>query len=148
ADEFGVSSHVRFRGLVDEETLRAAYRNCDIFVLPSAGEGFGIVFLEAMHYAKPIIAANCGATPEVVNEGGNGLLIDYANFKQLTEAIVSLSLDPERRERMGLEGRERLQEKFGFATFKRKLSEIVLSELPATISQTDEPQIARSAGSF
>lgn len=148
ADELGVSKHVEFRGSLDEWSLRSAYWDSDIFVLPSAGEGFGIVFLEAMHYAKPVIAANSGATSEVVKDGETGLLIEYGNVEQLTEVIVALSLDPERRKKMGRAGNEWLQQKFAFGSFKRKLDEIILGELAARTTRPEERQIARSANSF
>src|SRR6185312_10680667 len=51
----GVAEHVHFLGSLAATTLRDYYRACDVFVMPSAGEGFGIVFLEAMRYAKATI---------------------------------------------------------------------------------------------
>jgi glycosyltransferase involved in cell wall biosynthesis len=124
------------------------YQACDLFVLPSAGEGFGIVFLEAMHYGKPIIAASSGATSEVVKDGESGLLVEYGNVEQLTEAIVALSLDTGLRARMGRTGSERLHQLFSFDSFKCRLREIVLGELSSRSAQLDERQIARGANSF
>jgi phosphatidylinositol alpha-1,6-mannosyltransferase len=131
AREMGVSDRVNFLGSVDDATLRAAYEACDIFVLPSAGEGFGIVFLEAMHFRKPVIAANSGAAPEVVKDNQTGLLVEYGNAEQLASAIIRLCQNEDLRKQLGAAGYQRLQENFTFDQFKAKLREIVLLELPS-----------------
>jgi glycosyltransferase involved in cell wall biosynthesis len=128
--ELGVAERVHFLGSVDDETLRRCYQDCDLFVLPSAGEGFGIVFLEAMSYAKAVIAANSGAAPEVVKDRETGLLVEYGNVGQLAEAITSLCLNSGLRKRFGEAGHERLESEFTFAQFKEKLGEIVMREMP------------------
>ena len=129
AADLGVADRVHFLGSVDEATLRQYYRAADVFILPSDGEGFGIVYLEAMHYAKPVIAADSRAVPEVVKHNDTGLLVEYGNRGQLAEAITSLCLDRSLRERMGEAGRRRLREKFSFESFKQKLHELILQEL-------------------
>jgi phosphatidylinositol alpha-1,6-mannosyltransferase len=147
AADLGVADRVQFLGSVDERALRATYESCDAFVLPSAGEGFGIVFLEAMHYRKPIIAANSGAAPEVVKDGETGMLVEYGNVEQLTAAIIALGTNPRERERMGSAGYDRLQKNFTFDHFKRRLHEIILAELPKKAFEPGEPQVARRARS-
>ncbi len=131
AHRAGVSSRVHFAGSVDQSTLQAYYRACDLFVMPSAGEGFGIVFLEAMHYGKAIIAASSGAAPEVVRHDESGLLVEYGNVPQLAEAIVRLCRESELRLKLGREGFARLQERFCFARFRERLNTILLRELAA-----------------
>ena len=147
AADLGVADRVQFLGSVNERALRAAYESCDVFVLPSAGEGFGIVFLEAMHYRKPIIAANSGATPEVVKDGETGMLVETGNAEQLAAAMIALGTNQPERERMGAAGYTRLQENFTFDHFKRRLHEIVLAELPKKAFDHGERQIARRASS-
>lgn len=129
ADKLGVADRVEFTGFVSDETLRAYYRDSDVFIMPSAAEGFGFVFLEAMYHAKPVIAANSGATPEVVRDGETGLLVDYGNVEQLASAITSLCVDSDLRKRLGVAGQVRLQTNFGFDQFKERFSEIILREL-------------------
>jgi phosphatidyl-myo-inositol dimannoside synthase len=135
AHEKGVGDHVEFLGSVDAETLRKHYRSCDLFVMPSAGEGFGIVYLEAMHYRKPVIGANSCAVPEVVRDGETGLLVEYGNSDQLATAITSLCLNSDLSARLGEAGYQRLRQNFSFDHFKRKLQEIVLNKLPVEILQ-------------
>jgi phosphatidylinositol alpha-1,6-mannosyltransferase len=141
AEKLGVAERVHFSGVLGDEALRACYRNCDVFVMPSAGEGFGFVFLEAMKYGKPIVAANSGGAPEVVQDGVTGKLVEYGDKEQLAQALIDLCLDPNLRQRLGQAGHQRLQEKFTFSHFQQKLTEILIRELPRRaykLAHTDE----------
>lgn len=120
AAQLELTSRVTFHGQLDDPTLQAAYAQCDLFALPSAGEGFGIVFLEAMRYAKPCIGARAGGIPEVVAEGKTGLLVDAGDAPALAAALHQLWYDPAQREQLGQAGRERLQNKFSPERFKRQ----------------------------
>lgn len=142
AADLGVSDHVRFRGATDDATLRQCYRECDVFVLPSDGEGFGIVYLEAMAYAKPVIAANSRAVPEVVKHGETGLLVEYGNAEQLANSIVTLCLDQPRKKEMGAAGLLRLQEHFTFEQFKERLGELLAGKV-ANSAMVNAPLIAQ-----
>lgn len=130
AEHLGVAGHVHFVGSVDDATLRGHYQTCDVFVMPSAKEGFGFVFLEAMQYRKPVVAADCGGSPEVVKNGVTGLLVRYKDIPQLAEALTMLCLDPALRNRLGQAGYERLQEHYTFPRFKQTLTDIIRKELP------------------
>jgi phosphatidylinositol alpha-1,6-mannosyltransferase len=127
----GVADRVHFLGFVDEATLRDNYRNCDLFVMPSAGEGFGFVFLEAMQYGKAVVAANSGGAPEVVEDNVTGSLIEYGNTEQLARVLTSLCLNREERERLSEAGQRRLRERFTFPGFKAILTDIITREMSA-----------------
>ncbi len=142
ARELGVGERVHFLGFVAEADLRVRYRNCDLFVLPSAGEGFGFVFLEAMKYGKAVVAANSGGAPEVVQDGITGSLVQYGDKEQLAETLIDLCLDQNKRLRLGQAGYQRLQEKFTFSHFKQKLTEILMKELAPKLPRFNRsPQI-------
>ncbi|MGH9967616.1 MAG: glycosyltransferase family 4 protein [Pyrinomonadaceae bacterium] len=146
AQELGVSERVHFLGFVDDETLQSCYRECHLFVMPSAGEGFGFVFLEAMKHGKAIVAANSGGAPEVIQDGLTGCLVEYGNKEELTQKLIDLCLDPAKRDRFGLAGYRRLQENFTFARFKEKLTEILLRELPSeTLALGSSSRVRSSA---
>jgi len=83
----GVTGTVEFTGAVDDEHLRKAYRDCALFALPSSGEGFGIVFLEAMAHGKPCLGARAGAVPEII-DGTSGMLVDPGDIRQIAMQLV------------------------------------------------------------
>ena len=138
AREVGVSERVHFLGTVDEGTLRHCYKSCDIFVMPSAQEGFGFVYLEAMQFSKVVVAARSGGAPEVVEDQVTGRLVEYGNEDELAQALIELCLDPEKRSRLGSAGYQRLQERFTFAHFEQKLTEILSKELTLRMTSTEQ----------
>jgi glycosyltransferase involved in cell wall biosynthesis len=87
ARERGVADAVEFAGFVDDKKLREAYRDCTLFALPSFGEGFGLVFLEAMARGKPCLGARAGAVPEIIDQT-SGVLVGYGNVPEITTQMV------------------------------------------------------------
>jgi len=144
AQKLGVAERVSFMGFLEDSALQACYRDADLFVMPSTGEGFGFVFLEAMQHGKPIVAANCAAVPEVVANGVSGVLVERDNLAQLADAIVRLCRDRALSARMGAAGRERLQQHFTFERFKRRLHEII-SEQTLAIAQRHTSRMAEGS---
>ena len=133
--KLGVAERVHFVGFLSDDALQARYQECDLFVMPSAGEGFGFVFLEAMHYRKAIIAANSGGAPEVVEDGVTGRLVEYSDKQGLADALIDLCLKPDLRASMGKAGHQRLQDNFTFPYFREKLSSILWQEMPASVTR-------------
>jgi phosphatidylinositol alpha-1,6-mannosyltransferase len=123
AHELGVADHVRFVRGPSQEELFACYAHCDVFALPSAGEGFGLVFLEAMAHGKPVIGGAQGGIPDVVEDGATGLLVPPGEVQALRRAVESLLLNRERGREMGARGRERVQTMFTFAQFQCRLKQ-------------------------
>ena len=85
---------------------------CDIFVLPSGQESFGIAFLEAWACGKPVVGARVGAIPSVIDEGHDGLLVAYQDAGDLAQAILELLANPQRRAQMGEAGRRKVLENY------------------------------------
>jgi glycosyltransferase involved in cell wall biosynthesis len=81
-----------------------AVAGCDIFAMLSSHEAFGLVFLEAWACRKPVIAANIGALPSVVNEGVDGVLARYDDPASTAQAIIDLWHNTPLRQRMGMAG--------------------------------------------
>src|SRR5436309_3307672 len=81
--------------------LAKRYRQCSVFVLPSGQEGFGIVFLEAMRFAKPCVGGSPGGTPEIVEDGTTGFIVPFGNEHSLEAALERLLSDADLRRRMG-----------------------------------------------
>ncbi len=128
AEAEGVREQVRFRGRVSDAELREAYRTCDLFVLPSGGEGFGIAYLEAMAYGKPVIAADAAAAPFVVRPGESGYLVPFGDVEALTDRLGSLLGNPAEAVSMGATGRCFLEKSFTFERFVARCGEILSAE--------------------
>jgi glycosyltransferase involved in cell wall biosynthesis len=125
AHDLGIEKHVRFRGALTAGQLKACYERCDVFILPSLGEGFGIVFLEAMMCGKPCIGADAGAIPEVIENGRTGLLVEPDNAEAIAVSLVRLLKDDKLRLSMGQTGRERFMSEYAFHRFQERLEKIV-----------------------
>jgi glycosyltransferase involved in cell wall biosynthesis len=100
------------RGLVTEETRLAALNACDCLVMPSTGEAFGIVFLEAWAVGKPVIGARIEAVSSVVADGRDGCLVQPGSVNQLAECIVSLMENPALCREMGERGRKKVIDRY------------------------------------
>jgi glycogen synthase len=98
---------VIFAGEVSDEKLEAYLAQCDIFVAPSRYESFGLVFLEAMMFGKPVVGCRAGGMKEVIEEGVTGLLAEPGDAQTLSAALNVLLADPDKREAFGKAGRER-----------------------------------------
>jgi glycosyltransferase involved in cell wall biosynthesis len=127
AAEVGVSDRVSFLGTVDNSVLGQLYQRCTLFAMPSAQEGFGIVFLEAMAFAKPVIAARAGGAPEVVEDGGTGILVEYGDVSGLSAALSRLLANPELCRAYGQAGYERLHANFTLGKFVDRLRYVLAS---------------------
>jgi len=111
---------VRFTGFVPYGDLKALYSACDVFVLPSLEEGFGVVLTEALASGKPLIGTKVGGIPAQIKDGWNGFLVEPGNEKQLAEKIRYLIDNPEERERMGRNSRKLAEEKFSWTVIADK----------------------------
>jgi glycosyltransferase involved in cell wall biosynthesis len=110
AAELGIQSSVHFLGHVSP--IQAAIERSAVVVVPSMGEGFGMVALEAMERARPVIAANIGGLSELVRDGETGVLVPAGEAEPLTEAIVRVAGDLALARAMGEEGRRRALSRF------------------------------------
>jgi len=81
----GVADVVEFTGRVSDDALQQHLASCELFALPSRGEGFGLVYLEALAHGKPCIAADAGGAPEVI-DAASGALVPYGNVPALARA--------------------------------------------------------------
>jgi phosphatidyl-myo-inositol dimannoside synthase len=143
AERLGVADSVTFTGALTDEALQECYRRCSLFVMPSEGEGFGIVFLEAMAYEKAVIGGAHAGTPSVVAHGETGLLVERSDIRGLAAAIVRILGDEQLRRRLGSAGKQRLLDRFVFAKFAENLDTLLTSCLAA---QEGAPLQRQAAG--
>ena len=86
--ERGVSDKIHFIGQVSDDELPDVYRMADVFVMPSTGEGFGIVFIEAMACGIPVVAGNKDGSVDCLEGNRLGHLTDPYNKKELLETVI------------------------------------------------------------
>lgn len=104
--------NVKFGGYVNDDELKNYYKNCDIFVAPSLYESFGLIYLEAMAWGKPVIGCDVGGIPEIVEDGNTGILIQSDDEKALSDALIKLSTNDDLRIQLGNNGRKKLSDEF------------------------------------
>jgi glycosyltransferase involved in cell wall biosynthesis len=125
AEETGVRRHVHFLSGLSYADLAACYAHCEIFALPSKGEGFGLVYLEAMACGKPVIGGAHGGAPEVIDDGKTGYLVAHGDAAQLATAIETLLADPALEQEMGRRGKQRVENEFRFSVFAKSFRKIL-----------------------
>jgi glycosyltransferase involved in cell wall biosynthesis len=132
AQELGVAGSLHFAGSVSPEELALCYDRCRVFAMPARteldgpvprGEGFGIVFLEAMAFGKPVIGPQLGAPAEFIRSGEHGLLVDPASPAAVADAIVELLTNPSRAHEMGIAAKQWVNSEFSFESFCGRVRE-------------------------
>jgi phosphatidyl-myo-inositol dimannoside synthase len=128
ASLYGLADSTRFRGEVADEQRNAWLQRCDVFAMPSrlGGEGFGIVYLEANAYGKPVVAGNVGGAIDAVADGVSGLLVDPTDAAAVADALKRLLLDRELAQRLGRAGAIRARD-FAWPAIAGRVEETVLA---------------------
>jgi phosphatidylinositol alpha-1,6-mannosyltransferase len=112
AERQGLSGSVAFTGYVPEADKVAHYNLADVFLFPSAMEGFGLTVAEAMSCGRPVVASDRGSIPEVLAEGEGGFLCDPAAPERFVERLLLLMGDPALRRKFGAANAERVDRLF------------------------------------
>jgi glycosyltransferase involved in cell wall biosynthesis len=135
--EVGVQEAVILAGFVPDDELAEYYNLCDVFAMPSQGEGFGIVYLEALACGKPVLAGNKDGSRDAVAEGELGLLVDPENTAEIASEIIRvlrrehshpILFNPEML-------RKRVIELFGFEAFTNTVGDLLKPFLDRRLSQ-------------
>jgi len=126
-DELNLREHVTFHGFRGDVVQLLG--EAELFVLSSVKEGLSITLLEAMASGLPVVATAVGGNPEVVAQGETGLLAPARNPEALASAMLELLADPVRARRMGIAGRERVEQEFDLRRVVAKYEELYVSLL-------------------
>ncbi|HEY9647161.1 MAG TPA: glycosyltransferase [Chroococcidiopsis sp.] len=125
--ELGLQDCVTLTGFVPDRELNNHYNLCDVFVMPSKGEGFGIVYLEALACGKPTIGGNQDGAIDALQHGELGVLVDPDDVQAIAQVTTQVLLktcdhpllyQPERL-------RQRVIEIFGFERFQATLADLL-----------------------
>jgi len=118
ANALGLADRVIFAGYVPEGEKADHFRIADVFVMPSRGEGFGFVFLEAMACGVPVIGSTLDGSREALRDGLLGRLVDPGNRAELLAAVRQALASTERTVPEGLSH-------FSFAQFEARVHQLV-----------------------
>jgi phosphatidylinositol alpha-1,6-mannosyltransferase len=125
AAERGVAERVRFVGVLGHDVVVDVYRMADLFVMPSTGEGFGIVFLEAMACGTPALGLAAGGAIDALADGEFGTMASEPEFAViLARLLTAPTSDPHALAAA-------VRSRFGDAAFSRQVSNIVMRVLRA-----------------
>jgi phosphatidyl-myo-inositol dimannoside synthase len=131
----GVAEATRFLGSVSDAQRDEWLRRASVFAMPSrlpgpgrAGEGFGIAFLEAASYGRPVVAGNVAGALDSVADGETGLLVDPEDPGAVAGAIVRVLGDPALARRLGEAGERRARE-FAWPVIVGRVQELLLATL-------------------
>jgi glycogen synthase len=125
---------IHFLGSVSEGELRWLYSNCDVLVVPSRFESFGLIFIEAMMFEKPVIGCKAGGMEEVITDGETGLLVAPGDRDELAAAMRRLAVDGALRRKIGRRGRSRYEKTFSAAALAGRRVELLTSLARRNIS--------------
>jgi len=119
-----------FLGEITDEEKWAWFNLCDIFVMPSRDiqgdfEGFGIVYLEANLFGKPVIAGSSGGVKDAVRDGYNGLVVNSESVEEIKKGIIKLAVDPGLRQQLGEQGKSRAVKEFNWEKQVEKITQAI-----------------------
>lgn len=110
--ELGLEKHVVFLGSLPHSEAMGEMAQCDVFILPSWKEAFGVVYLEAMAHGKPIIGTTGEGISEIIAQEGVGRAVPPKDVSAIEEEIGGLFRNPEQAEEMGRRGKALVSRKF------------------------------------
>jgi len=119
-----VARKIIFFGRLDKDALDRAYRTCRVFAMPSTGEGFGLVFVEAARHGVPCIGGKHDSVKETVLHGQTGLLVEQRT-EDVAGACLRLLVDDDLARRMGSAGQQRYLDRFQFHHFRDRLLQAI-----------------------
>ena len=126
-NKLGLHASVKFTGRVSDEELKLWYNACDVYCAPSREEAFGIIYLEAMACAKPVIGPDHGGPKEIIKDGVTGHLFDNESYNDLAQKIIKILEDNDLAERFGRKSRELIENEYNWAKIAKQTMEVYKS---------------------
>ncbi|HUQ80919.1 MAG TPA: glycosyltransferase [Gemmatimonadaceae bacterium] len=131
AAAIGVSRSVHFTGFLPDAAVRAVLRHAAVFAMPSRGEGFGLVYLQAMRAGVPCLGSRDDAAGDVIIDGETGLLVPHQDPEAIAGAVARLLTDDGMRRRFGEAGKRRFESVFTYPRFRARLAGLLSRGFPA-----------------
>lgn len=123
------TAQIDFKGFVPEHEMASLWGSASVFAMPSRGEGFGLVYIEAMRQGLPVIASIHDAAQEINVDGQTGFNVDLGEPDALPECLVHLLKTPTASEKLGKAARNRWEKHFRFHCFRDRFSQYLHSFL-------------------
>lgn len=120
-----VSPQIEVLGYIQEAEIPKLWSQAAVFAMPSRGEGFGLVYIEAMRHGIPVIASRQDAGQEINADGETGFNVDLDQPRDLVEALVTLLTNRANARDMGIAGQERWQRHFTWSAFQARFDSIM-----------------------
>lgn len=117
---------ITFHGYLSQDEVASKIEAADALVLPSYAEGLPVVYMEALASSRPAIATDVAGVSELIVDGETGLLIEPGDSEQLTNAILKMVENPEKRRAMGLAGRQRVTEEFNIREEAKRMKTLYI----------------------
>jgi phosphatidylinositol alpha-1,6-mannosyltransferase len=120
------AGNIDFLGFVSEADLSRLYAEATVFAMPSWGEGFGLVYIEAMRHRVPVIASTHDAGQEVNLDGVSGYNIDMRRPDDLAERLIALLGSRDLAARLGQQAFERWRDNFCYSRFRDRFRPLAM----------------------
>lgn len=130
-EQLGLQDAVTFVGQCTDQELRAWYQRCDLFIMPSRElansdtEGFGIVYVEASSFGKPVIGSTSGGISDAVVDGHTGFIVDPDDIAMTADACTRLLTNEVLAKQLGSNGQQRVQKIFQWKVQAEQLSQLL-----------------------
>lgn len=131
AEQVGVQEYVTFVGQCTDQELAAWYNRCDVFIMPSRElcnndtEGFGIVYLEASSFGKPVIGSTAGGVTDAVVDGQTGFVVDPEDIEMIADACTRLLSNTTLAQQLGTNGQQRVKDIFRWDVQVEQLKQLL-----------------------
>jgi len=137
--DLNLNDRVVFSGFAEDEQIEKLFTLSDVYVMPSSGEGFGIVFIEALFYGKPVVAGNADGSVDALDGGKLGLLVDPFNKEELIAAVEKIL----KKKRDYMPNPITVESKFGFSTYRNNFRTLLnVKELEAKKERMPSQKLA------
>lgn len=119
AEQKGISEKIDFVAFTED--VEKEYKSADIVLNFSESESFSITCLEALYFGRPLIATDCGGPAEIIDHNETGLIVKNRDIEEMTNSIIRLALDKNKRENLGNKARNIVRERFSIENTSFKL---------------------------
>jgi glycosyltransferase involved in cell wall biosynthesis len=129
ADLLGISDRIIYKDSLEQKYVNQLYRVCDLFLLPTRYEIFGMVLLEAMYFGVPVVTTFNGGSSTVIEDGKTGIVIDQLDTGLWSRRILELLADSELRQEIIVRANRLIEEKYTWDALAEKFLSVYQSRL-------------------